>query len=546
MVKTSSSLLSFSLLAMVILYSLANVYTLRPVEAQSPYALSKITGFNEDIVGADYDPIENILWVLTTADEGSFQVARMYSVNATTDDIITSAVVFNQTDTNNQYYDFGCNYPYCYFVDGADDAALPGGHVFRADITDATANLNSAIDVSQAVQTSGAVAADPTDLHVTTAGSFGGSTLVYTINSYATNTAVIQFARLDGLTPDLDAISDDVDTLFSGASAVRGIIQSDWSKRSAPEFDFAAIGTGSSSAGLYVYSMDADSLTCGPVSISDVDTESGIVIDHIDYGNVYIGLANGDIGVRRMSDCAHLYTIDAADTGLSNTVFDFTIVNIGEEKYLVARDIGTGGNISFMPWNGTAFTTYDFIINSVPSSSQGDAGQGVSSVSQRNPTIGMIVNAFDAGKMYIPMTNTDRAVLVIDIASSFLGGDDDPDGFENPATGGGSSGMVVDLVNAPDTFLTGLLTVDTEQANMIATGIVHGLFLIVPMLYMMSAAKKGGQTPQIPLFVWAILALMAGGICVSLGWMPILFLFAEVVVIVAAFAFLVSRGVGIT
>lgn len=540
MVKTSSSLLSFSLLALLVFSVLANVYILRSVDAQSPYELSKITGFTEDIVAIDYVSGTGILWVLTSEVDGSFRIGHLYSVNATSEVIITSTQVWNSTASNSALYDMDCSSQYCYVAKG--DAVVDTGEtgiMFRVDISagDGTAIAPGAADLNN----DGNIYNFAT-VGLSSAGVFGGQTVMYG-RHFATSGTSAVVETMDALYLDWSVLTPSSLTVSGLANSGHSLYEIRHSQNSAPN-NFIVGAVDSAAAGaVYHYDLDAGTLVC--IDTTSVIDGGAVVPDPIDLGLFYSGQASGVINVRSLTDCLSDYTLSGTVTGLANTVFDMSIVEIGETKYLIARDSGTGGAISFMPWNGTAFDDYDFIVYSVPTASQGLSGTGT--LSNLKPNVGKLTHGFEVGKMFVPMTGSDRAVFVVDIGSAFEEGEEGDDGYGNPAGGGGtSSGLTVDLVNAPDDFLTGLLNVDTEQANMIATGIVHGLFLIVPMIYMISGAKKGGQTPQIPLFVWAILALMAGGISVSLGWMPILFLFAEIVLIVAAFAFLVSRGVGIT
>lgn len=539
MERPSYSPLSFSILALLVVMVFAPVYLSQVATAQSPYELSKITGFGSgDIIGADYDEIEDVLWVMTSQDTGSFRIGRAYSVNATTDAVITNAVVYNETNTANVLLDFDCNYPFCYFTHGSG-TSNEDGEVYRFSIVTTTATINTSIDKTLANSSD-----DYAYLVAAESGSFGGTNLIFSrvVNSGGTTT--LRGATFDGLSVDMDASSPLTKTFDSGLASHNHYFTSmKWSLRNAPDNDVfgSAIVTNGATQAVYVYSLDGDAPACENLTVSNDSLYGGVVPDHVDYNYFYVGAASGNIHAFNIDDCTAAYSITSAETGLSNDVFDLSIIEIADTKYLVARDVGSGGNISFMPYNEATdeFETYDFLINSAPSSQQGNAGTGTQTIS--HTTVGRIVNGYDVGKMFIPMTNTDRAILVIDIGSSFE--EEEEEGGYNQDGGEGGNALTIDLVNAPENFLSDMLTVDTETANMIATGIVHAIFLIAPMAMVIS---KGGDTKHVPLFVWAILALMAGGICVALGWMPLLFLFAEIVIIAASFAFLMSRGVSVS
>lgn len=482
-----------------------------PASAQSPYELSKITGFSQDITGADYDPIENILWVLTQELSGSNVLGRMVAVNATDDSIISTTLVYNSSGTNTQrMFGFSCNYPYCYSGIGGTAATATNGNILRFDITSTTPTHDTVLDRSILLSGVG-------EGLVTAAGSFGGSTLFVGTSLGSSTATTSQMWIMDGLYFNWTALGTPVtENWATTGSQAKNVADIAWSGLSAPNFDLAISYNSNGVNNVGVYSADTDVFTCTGAVGGASDVNGGVVIDHVDYGSFYVGKQSGTISVRSMSACTETYIIPATTTGLANTVFDMTIVDIGETKYLVARDVGTGGSISFMPWNGTHFDDYEFIVNSVPSSTQGNGG--FSQHTTKNPTIGKIVNAFEVDKMFVPMTNTDRAVLVIDLGTpsgeggipgGFSGtvcvdfnGDDIIDSCYDSSEGvidvpfADVPPLMDDIENYAPFFLASMTGIDGEAAN-----ILLGIIAPMGIIMMLGAVHK---KVELPAFVFGI------------------------------------------
>lgn len=82
----------------------------------------------------------------------------------------------------------------------------------------------------------------------------------------------------------------------------------------------------------------------------------------------------------------------------------------------------------------------------------------------------------------------------------------------------------------------GVFGLNTTVTGLIASAVVH---LIVIVGFAVIFAKVNAQ---VPLFVYAFLMLIAGGICAAIGFMPLLYFFAELAAVVGGFAFIMSKG----
>lgn len=77
-----------------------------------------------------------------------------------------------------------------------------------------------------------------------------------------------------------------------------------------------------------------------------------------------------------------------------------------------------------------------------------------------------------------------------------------------------------------------------DAAGLVGAMIIHLLFVGIMAFVTMKSRM------QVPMFAWAFIFLLSGGISAALGLMDLLYFFAELVVIVAAFAFMLAKGVG--
>lgn len=93
--------------------------------------------------------------------------------------------------------------------------------------------------------------------------------------------------------------------------------------------------------------------------------------------------------------------------------------------------------------------------------------------------------------------------------------------------------------SAPN-FIRAITGLNLDTAILVLSTIVHALVVFGPTIPWVMATKK---TP--PMFVWAFLMVLAGGISVAGAGMPLLFFFVELALVVGGVAAMVKQGVGL-